>query len=189
MLSQRTEVFYSNPGCEKQYEDSSSSSFSAANGDIVYRINQVGRRVQQLQGEIRTQLEAEFGAFKPLSLSEYAEFRIVNLFSYLQDSAKPSKPARIIDACAVGDVLGPDVRRHSIDCYVALELKEYRRIFRATDEAGHVDNISRRYAWYRRVLGTHELELGRVFPSEWKVGRAHFSQNLWLSQGESRHSI
>lgn len=88
-------------------------------------------------------------------------------FSYLQENTKSTQ---ITDACAVADVLGPDVRRHLIDRYVALELKEYRRIFCATDEAGHIDNISRRYAWFRRVLGIHEAELGRVFPSEWRVG-------------------
>ncbi|KAJ8597452.1 hypothetical protein M405DRAFT_454042 [Rhizopogon salebrosus TDB-379] len=120
----------------------------------VHRIQQVWKRVQQIQGEVRTQLETEFDAF------------------YIQDHARPSKPAQITDACAVADVLGPDVRRHLIDRYVALELKEYRRIFRATDEAGHLDNISRRYAWFRRVLGTHEVELGRIFPSEWRVGWA-----------------
>ncbi|OAX41129.1 hypothetical protein K503DRAFT_713205 [Rhizopogon vinicolor AM-OR11-026] len=118
----------------------------------VHRIQQVWKRVQQIQGEIRTQLEAEFDAF------------------YIQDHAKPLKPAQVTDACAVADVLGPDVRRHLIDRYVALELKEYRRIFCATDEAGHLDNISRRYAWFRRVLGVYEAELGRVFPSEWRVG-------------------
>ncbi|KAG0700832.1 Vps53-like protein [Suillus ampliporus] len=132
----------------------------------VHRINQVWKRVQQIQGEIRTQLEAEFDAF------------------YLQDPAKPSKPAQIIDACAVADVLGPDVRRHLIDRYVALELKEYRRIFRATDEAGHLDNISRRYAWFRRVLGTHELELGRVFPSEWKVGWVLFTKFVAITRDD-----
>lgn len=57
-----------------------------------------------------------------------------------------------------------------MDRYVALELKEYRRIFRATDEAGQLDNLSRRFAWFRRLLQTHETEQGRVFPAEWKVG-------------------
>jgi vacuolar protein sorting-associated protein 53 len=43
-------------------------------------------------------------------------------------------------------------------------------VFRLTDEAGHLDNISRRYAWFRRILGTHESGLGRAFLPEWKVG-------------------
>jgi vacuolar protein sorting-associated protein 53 len=70
----------------------------------------------------------------------------------------------------VVDVLGADVRTQVLERYVSLELKDYRRIFRATDEAGQLDNISRRFAWFRRLLQTHEVEQGRVFPAEWKVG-------------------
>ena len=90
--------------------------------------------------------------------------------SYVQDPAKPIKPSVVADACLVLDVLGPEVRAQFVEKYVALELKEYRRIFRATDEAGQLDNLSRRFAWFRRLLQTHETEQGRVFPAEWKVG-------------------
>ena len=54
--------------------------------------------------------------------------------------------------------------------YTALLLAEYRRVFRLSDEAGQFDNISRRYAWFRRILGTHESGLGRAFLPEWNVG-------------------
>lgn len=80
------------------------------------------------------------------------------------------KPALISEACKVVDVLGDDFRLHLIDRYVAMELKDYRRIFRPTEEAGQLDNISRRFAWFKRLLQTHELEQGRVFPGEWRVG-------------------
>ncbi|KAH7923145.1 hypothetical protein BV22DRAFT_1196908 [Leucogyrophana mollusca] len=132
----------------------------------VHRILQVWKRIQQIQGEIRAQLDGEFDAF------------------FLQDPAKPVKPTLIADACAVVDVLGPDVRAHVIDRYVALELKEYRRIFRATDEAGHLDNISRRYAWFRRLLHTHEVEQGRVFPVEWKVGWHLFAKFVGITRDD-----
>lgn len=75
-----------------------------------------------------------------------------------------------MEACQVVDALGPDVRLHLVERFVALELKEYRRIFRTNDEAGQLDNLSRRLAWFRRLLQTHEIEQGRVFPSEWRVG-------------------
>ncbi|KAJ7346960.1 Vps53-like protein [Mycena albidolilacea] len=118
----------------------------------VQRISQVWKHIQELQGEIRTHLDHDFDAF------------------YLQDPAKPVKPSVIADACSVVDVLGADVRAQMIERYVAIELKEYRRIFRTSDEAGQLDNISRRFAWFRRLLQTHEVEQGRVFPSDWKVG-------------------
>ncbi|EIW83097.1 hypothetical protein CONPUDRAFT_121483 [Coniophora puteana RWD-64-598 SS2] len=118
----------------------------------VHRISQVWKQVQSVQGELRSQLEEDFDDF------------------FLQDPSKPVRPALITDACLAVDVIGPDVRTHIIDRYVAMELKEYRRIFRASDEAGYLDNVSRRYAWFKRLLQHHELEQGRAFPSDWKVG-------------------
>ncbi|KAF7306010.1 hypothetical protein HMN09_00755500 [Mycena chlorophos] len=122
----------------------------------VQRISQIWKRVQELQGEIRTCLDQDFDALR--------------VHSYLQDPAKPVKATAIADACLVVDVLGGDTRIQIIERYVAIELKEYRRVFRTNDEAGQLDNISRRFAWFRRVLQTHEVEQGRVFPPEWKVG-------------------
>ncbi|KAK7045611.1 Vacuolar protein sorting-associated protein 53 [Paramarasmius palmivorus] len=117
----------------------------------VPRIMQIWKRIQEIQGALRTHIDQDFDAF------------------YLQDPAKPVRPAVIADACSVVDVLGSDVRSQLIDRYVALELKEYRRIFRTSDEAGQLDNITRRFAWFRRLLQNHELEQGRVFPAEWRV--------------------
>ncbi|OBZ70516.1 Vacuolar protein sorting-associated protein 53 [Grifola frondosa] len=118
----------------------------------VQRISQIWRRIQEIQSELRSKIDADWDKF------------------YMQDPAKPIKPSVIADACLVVDVLGADIRTQFVDRYVALELKEYRRIFRATDEAGQLDNLSRRFAWFRRLLQTHETEQGRVFPCEWRVG-------------------
>jgi hypothetical protein len=57
-----------------------------------------------------------------------------------------------------------------LDRYASLELREYRRIFRSTDEAGQLDNISRRYAWFRRILKAHDEDREGIFPQSWKVG-------------------
>ncbi|KAF8638746.1 hypothetical protein AX17_001987 [Amanita inopinata Kibby_2008] len=118
----------------------------------VSQISQAWKRIQEIQGELKTKLDEDFDAF------------------YLRDSSKQIKPALIADGCLVVDILGPDFRSHLVDRYVALELKDYRRIFRPTEEAGQLDNISRRFAWFKRLLSTHEIEQGRVFPAEWRVG-------------------
>ncbi|KJA27598.1 hypothetical protein HYPSUDRAFT_34704 [Hypholoma sublateritium FD-334 SS-4] len=127
-----------------QISESSFKSYTA-----VPRINRVWKRIHEIQAQLRTQLDADFDAF------------------YLQDNRQ--KSTLIAEACLVIDVLGPAVRSHVIERFVALELKEYRRIFRTNDEAGQLDNLSRRFAWFRRLLQNHELEQGRVFPGEWRV--------------------
>ncbi|KAI0075132.1 hypothetical protein K474DRAFT_1691959 [Panus rudis PR-1116 ss-1] len=117
----------------------------------IGRVSQLWRRIQEIQSELRSKIDAEWEKF------------------YAQDPARPVKPSTMAAACQVIDVLGSDVRSQFLERYVALELKEYRRIFRATDEAGQLDNISRRFAWFRRLLQNHENEMGRVFPAEWKA--------------------
>lgn len=62
-------------------------------------------------------------------------------------------------------------RRNSLlSCYSVLLLRDYRRIFGSSSEAGQLDNVSRRFAWFRRVLKTHEEENTVVFPAGWNVG-------------------
>ncbi|KAI0688173.1 Vps53-like protein [Cytidiella melzeri] len=127
-----------------------SNSFRPYNA--VQRISQIWRRVQEIQSELRTKIDADWDKF------------------YAQDPTKPIKPSTMAAACQVVDVLGPEIRSQFIDRYVALELKEYRRIFKATDEAGQLDNVTTRFNWFRRSLQTHETETGRVFPGDWQVG-------------------
>jgi len=69
-----------------------------------------------------------------------------------------------------------------VERYVGSELKEYRRVFKPSDEAGGLDNVGRRFAWFKRVLSRHEAEMEndkddkRVFPDDWKVGWAMFAK-------------
>lgn len=105
-------------------------------------------------------------------------------YSYLQTSspARTLLPEVINSICLIADAIGPDVRLQMVERYVGSELKEYRRIFRPSDEAGGLDNVGRRFAWFRRVLIRHEAEMEndkdkkRVFPDDWKVGWAMFSK-------------
>lgn len=73
--------------------------------------------------------------------------------------------------CQVIEVLGGDYRKHIIERYIQLQLQDYRRIFRSTDEAGQLDNVPRRYAWFRRVLKAHDEEHASLFPDSWEVTR------------------
>lgn len=144
---------------EKKYKEASESLATVKEISVTFkgytsiqRISRILRRIQEIQGDLRIRLDADFDAF------------------FLQDTAKQIMPVFITQACLVVDVLGTDFRSHLIDRYVTLELREYRRIFRTNDEAGQLDNISRRFAWFRRLINNHEMEQGRVFPSQWRVG-------------------
>jgi vacuolar protein sorting-associated protein 53 len=88
-------------------------------------------------------------------------------------STFPQPPAAAVpvlcESCQVIDVLGEETRENLLTWYCNLQLKEYRSIFRGNEEAGGLDNISRRYAWLRRILTNYEEEHVQIFPPQWKV--------------------
>ncbi|KAI7917766.1 vacuolar protein sorting 53 [Pyricularia oryzae] len=75
----------------------------------------------------------------------------------------------LVEACQVMDALGDNARARLVTWYVNTELREYRQVFRGNDEAGSLDNIGRRFAWFRRTLKTHEEEHAAIFPPHWRV--------------------
>src|SRR5690606_6378729 len=70
----------------------------------------------------------------------------------------PQKGAMLAEACLVMDALGEAARMRLINWYCNTQLREYRTVFRGSEEAGSLDNISRRYAWLKRILKTYDEE-------------------------------
>ncbi|KAI4183933.1 MAG: hypothetical protein L6R41_005084 [Letrouitia leprolyta] len=75
----------------------------------------------------------------------------------------------LAEACLVMDSLGDNARSRLITWYCNTQLREYRQVFRPTEEAGSLDNISRRYAWFRRMLKTYDDEHAVMFPAHWRM--------------------
>ncbi|KAI1774525.1 Vps53-like protein [Hypoxylon cercidicola] len=81
-----------------------------------------------------------------------------------------AKKATLVEACGVMDALGDNARARLVTWYVNTELREYRQVFRGNDEAGSLDNIGRRYAWFKRMVKGYEEEHAAIFPPHWRVG-------------------
>lgn len=79
------------------------------------------------------------------------------------------KRGMLSEACQVMDALGEHARSRLITWYCNTQLREYRQVFRGNDEAGSLDNISRRYSWFNRMLKTYDAEHAMLFPPSWKV--------------------
>lgn len=79
------------------------------------------------------------------------------------------RKAMLAEACLVMDALGDHARTRLINWYCNTQLREYRQVFRGNDEAGSLDNISRRYSWFNRMMKTYDVEHAAIFPAYWKV--------------------
>ncbi|THY77526.1 hypothetical protein D6C86_00514 [Aureobasidium pullulans] len=75
----------------------------------------------------------------------------------------------LADACHVMDALGDHARARLTTWYCNTMLREYRQVFRSSDEAASLDNISRRYSWFNRMLKTHDADHASLFPSFWRL--------------------
>lgn len=75
----------------------------------------------------------------------------------------------LAEACLVMDALGENARSRLITWYCNTQLREYRQLFRGSEEAGSLDNISMRYSWFKRMLKTYDNEHATLFPPFWRV--------------------
>ncbi|KAI8924441.1 Vps53-like protein [Entophlyctis helioformis] len=73
------------------------------------------------------------------------------------------------DACLVVESMDFDAKTPLVDWYCDLQLKDYRSIFRNNPEVAGLGDISRRYAWLKRTLKTHDEQHANLFPHEWQV--------------------
>lgn len=79
------------------------------------------------------------------------------------------KAGILAEGCQVMDALGDSARSRLITWYCNFQLREYRQVFRNNEEAGSLDNISRRYSWFRRILKIYDEEYTNIFPVSWRV--------------------
>jgi vacuolar protein sorting-associated protein 53 len=80
-----------------------------------------------------------------------------------------NRKTTLAEGCLVMDALGDNARSRLINWYCNTQLREYRQVFRGSDEAGSLDNISRRYAWFKRMLKTYDEQHAMLFPAHWRV--------------------
>ncbi|EAW08226.1 putative GARP complex subunit Vps53 [Aspergillus clavatus NRRL 1] len=79
------------------------------------------------------------------------------------------KRTTLSEGCLVMDALGESARSRLVTWYCNFQLREYRQVFRNNEEAGSLDNISRRYSWFRRILKIYDEEYAAIFPAAWRV--------------------
>lgn len=80
-----------------------------------------------------------------------------------------SRRGMLSEACLVMDALGDNARARLVTWYCNNQLREYRQVFRGSDEAGSLDNISRRYSWFKRMLKTYDEQHAAIFLASWRV--------------------
>ena len=116
----------------------------------IDQIATLSRNVAELQRELLEQVCEDFEI--AFAKGEVAQKRVM-----------------LAEGCQVMDALGDTARSRLMTWYCNTQLREYRQVFRGSEEAGSLDNISRRYSWFRRMLKTYDEEHAAIFPPLWRV--------------------
>ncbi|KAJ5503606.1 hypothetical protein N7463_006480 [Penicillium fimorum] len=143
------------------------------------RTRQYGECAQLLQAVI--QLMAHFKSYRSIDQIAMLSRNVADIQRDLQEQvcedfelafAKGevgSKRAMLAESCLVADALGEHARSRLVTWYCNTQLREYRQVFRNNEEAGSLDNIARRYSWFRRILKIYDEENAAIFPASWRV--------------------
>ncbi|CEO98176.1 hypothetical protein PBRA_006290 [Plasmodiophora brassicae] len=82
----------------------------------------------------------------------------------------------LADACSVVSVLGPECRSSLIDSVVRRTLEPYRSVFTPSEISGsapvedaRLENVDRRYEWFRLQSKNFRERFKGVFPESWNV--------------------
>ena len=101
--------------------------------------------------------------------------QIMNLFQSKVGSRGillTTEPLLLAEACLVIDVIGSEARRHLINWYCDIQLRDYKTVFRGNIDLATLEGIPKRYAWLERLLTTFERDHSIIFPSDWYVEEA-----------------
>ncbi|KAI8990308.1 vacuolar protein sorting-associated protein 53 [Pilobolus umbonatus] len=148
--------------------------------ETVSNNKQYKESAQLLQAVI--QLMQHFKSFKAVPQISHLSDRINNVQRQLEtfvlreleygfniEGGLMTQNGVLHDACLTASVLGEDTKEKIIKRYVDLQLVNYRQIFRPMEEVSQVEQISRRYAFLKRILKSCDEEHANIFPAEWAV--------------------
>lgn len=75
----------------------------------------------------------------------------------------------IADSCLVVDALGGKVRKELLEEFVQLQLVSYENLFGEGKEHHSLDQVERRWAWFKRLLKYIDSKFAGVFPNHWRL--------------------
>lgn len=73
------------------------------------------------------------------------------------------------DTCALLDALGLDSRREILEDFVKTQLQPYEKLFGEGKPHFTLDQVERRWAWFKRLLKNIDDSYQTIFPGHWRM--------------------
>ncbi|KAM3160699.1 VPS53-like protein [Lachancea thermotolerans] len=119
----------------------------------VDEIGKLVARISRLQAETHTQIKKAFEGL----LDQKSSQGDISDETVLREGA-----CELLES-------SPGAKSELIDWCVRKMLYDIREIFQLDDEAGSLENLPRRYAYFKKVLNNFNAEFSRFFPKSWNL--------------------
>jgi len=73
------------------------------------------------------------------------------------------------DSCLVVDSLGISARRELLDEFVQLQLVPYEKLFSQDQQHCSLEQVERRWAWFKRLLKSVDTKFSGICPTHWRL--------------------
>ncbi len=77
--------------------------------------------------------------------------------------------AKLTDTCILLDSLGYTARRDILEDFVRIQLEPYEKLFGESAPHFKLDQVERRWAWFKRLLKTIDDSYTSIFPTHWRM--------------------
>ncbi len=77
--------------------------------------------------------------------------------------------SHLADSCALLDALGPDSRSEILEDFVKTQLQPYEKLFGEGRVHHALDQVERRWAWFKRLLRNIDDTYHTIFPVHWRM--------------------
>jgi len=118
-------------------------------------------RVNHIQGDLRKHVHYAFREIGQM-IDNVADVSLM-----LNDL--PGNMKSLSDACLVVDALGVQARRELLEEFVQLQLIPYETLFGAGKPHFALDQVDRRWAWFKRLLKSYDSKFNTIFPAHWRM--------------------
>uniref|UniRef100_A0A7S1XQR9 Vps53 N-terminal domain-containing protein n=1 Tax=Phaeomonas parva TaxID=124430 RepID=A0A7S1XQR9_9STRA len=134
----------------------------------IPKIAEIKEMVDIIKARLTTQIHEAFDEIGQLAAG------VADVDMDVSGGGSPSGAfSSLKEACLVVDALGAEARKTQVDKFCREQLAPYKKLFgrdTAPDpDAATLEQVERRFAWFKRLLRGIDDRFGAVFPEGWKV--------------------
>jgi hypothetical protein len=133
----------------------------------------LNEKLRAIQSEIKRQVSWSFREIGQLVASENNGFDESEGNSVANENQDLSSLNRIY---IVVDALGPHFRKDLLERFAQLQLIPYEKLFAAGTKLSTLENLDKRFAWFKRLLSVADHRLTAYIPSRWGLAYHLFAE-------------